>query len=306
MIARFLLFSMVLCCFSATADAQLIVPDITNSQLMLFDETDGSLIDASFINMTAQAGFPVNAVKVGREIWVSNQTNLTIHRFNFSGQYLGDVSGDLDYVRGMEVVGNKVYAVNAGQNTGHPERTGVAVIDVETATVESYFRTGSDANGFGFDVVAVDFKSRPALLIPDQSSTDEGLDDGEDIDLFDLDGNFLATFHDSDGVTGIDNPMQLVFGSDNSVLVAGFTGPLFGIFRYDPTGVATDFYLVPDTNVFGVFELQNGNILFTTFDGVFILDPSNPDIGNNVETVVSGIVAGFIEPFALPRLSLQQ
>lgn len=215
---------------------------------------------------------------------------------------MGDIAGELDYVRGMDIIGGKVYAANVGQNTGHPERNGVAVIDIATASVETIFATGSDGQGFGFDVLSYPYNAGSTvvplgstLLVPDQSSVDEGLEDGEDIDVFRTDAAFVDTFHDSDGVNGIDNPMQLVRTRWGTVLTAGFTGPLFGIFEYDRSGEEINFFFIPDTNVFGLYPLENGNILFSTFDGVFVLDPSNPDSQTNTEPIATGIVAAFIE-----------
>ncbi|NNM26378.1 MAG: hypothetical protein HKO59_10425 [Phycisphaerales bacterium] len=286
---------MAFVCLLVAAQAamgQLMIPDVTNARVMLVDEFDGSLLDDRFIDMSSLGGNPVNAVRVGEEIWVSNQTNRTIHRFDERGSYLGDVAGAMDYVRGFAVVGDRVFAANAGQVTGHPERTGVLVIDVATASVVDFFPIGSDGEGFGFDVLPFVQGNETRLLIPDQSSTDEGLDDGEDIDWFDLDGTFLGTFHDSDGVTGIDNPMQLVDTGEGTVVAAGFTGSLFGIFEYDPAGEQIDFALLPGTNVYGVSPLANGNMLFTTFEGVFVLDTARA----TVTSVVSDRWAGFIEP----------
>ena len=289
----------VFLCVATAGHTQLLVPDVSNGKIMLFDSVTGALMESSFIDTADQGGFPVNAVQIGVEIWLSNQTNETIHRYSTGGLYLGDVQGDMDYARGFTQVGDKVYAANVGTNTGHPERNGVAVIDVATATVESFFPTGSDDQGFGFDVLAYGPRANPRLLIPDQSSVDGGIDDGEDIDWFSTGGDFLRTFHDSDGVTGIDNPMQLSLTPRRTVLAAGFTGSLFGVFEYDRRGNEIAFYLIPDTNVFGVYELGNGKILFTTFDGVFILDPENPDTQSNVEAVVTGMWAGFIEPLRM-------
>lgn len=57
-------FSAVVICLgilgvAADTNAQLMIPDIMNSRVMLFDAFDGSLIDESFIDMSDQGGFPV-------------------------------------------------------------------------------------------------------------------------------------------------------------------------------------------------------------------------------------------------------
>lgn len=274
---------MLIAAFSTTASAQLLIPESSNDQVMLFDQFDGSLINPSFIDLSTQdAGTPINAVVAGGEIWVTDQIRDKVTRWSLDGTtYLGAITGAMDNIRGLEVVGSKAYISSSGTNNGAPGEA-VVIADIPTATLTGdWFHAGSEGSGDPFDVL--DFDGR--LLVND-------IDD-EDIDLFDYDGTFIQTFHDSDGINGIDFSEQMALSSDG-VLSAGFSSPA-GIYEYDNDGNQINYWDVGSGNR-GVYELGNGNILFTSGDGVFIL---NPDTGG-VTPSYEGVSARFIDPIPEP------
>lgn len=259
----------------------LMVVESSNDRVMLFDPFDGSLISDNFIDLASQgASTPINAVNVGSEIWVSDQLADSVFRYSLTGAHLGTISGGLDNIRGFEVVGNTVYMTNSGSNNGAPG-DGIITIDVPTATITGFFTAGSDGAGDPFDALSYG----GGLLINDIA--------GEDIDQFDLSGNFLSTFVDSDGVNGIDFPEQMNLNAAGNVLVAGFSSPA-GIYEYDSEGALVNFYNV-GTGVRGVWELGNGNIMFTDGSGVHILVPGTGE----VTTALDGVSGRFIE-FLVP------
>jgi hypothetical protein len=174
-------------------------------------------------------------------------------RFSLDGTtYLGDVTGGMDNIRGIELVGNEVWVSNAGTNGGAP---GDAVVRFDTTGAPLGFHVVNDP----FDVL----NYQGSVLIANIA--------GDDIDRHDTAGVFLNTFHLSDGVTGIDFPEQLALRSSNgNVLAAGFITPT-GIYEYDPTGVQVNFW--PTSGARGVLELQNGNILYTAGTNLSVLDP---------------------------------
>ncbi|MBK8914728.1 MAG: hypothetical protein IPM64_09060 [Phycisphaerales bacterium] len=94
---------------------------------------------------------------------------------------------------------------------------------------------------------------------------------GDDINRFSLSGSFLSTWHNSDGITGIDFPNQLYADANGDILAAGFTAP-FGIYRYDSTGVQLNYWTLP-TSPRGVHRLGNGRILWSGGTRVGVLDP---------------------------------
>ncbi|MBZ0171291.1 MAG: hypothetical protein K8E66_02830, partial [Phycisphaerales bacterium] len=176
----------------------LMVPESTNDRVMLFNSMDGSLITDNFIDLAPYgASTPINAIQVGNEIWVSDQLADSIFRFSQDGStHLGTISGGMDNIRGIEWVGNTVYVTNSGTGNGAPG-DGIVTIDAGSATINGFFVTGDSGAGDPFDVL--DYFGN--LLINDIS--------GEDIDTHGTNGAFMSTFHDSDGVNGIDFPEQM-------------------------------------------------------------------------------------------------
>lgn len=261
-----------------TGDCLLMVPDSTNDRVMLFDGADGSLITDNFIDMVPQgASTPINAVQVGSEIWVSDQIADSIFRYSLDGTtHLGTITGGMDNIRGFEVVGDTAYVSNAGTANGAPGQ-GIVTIDVPTQSINGFFASGDAGNGNPFDVLSY-FGN---LLINDI--------DGDDIDTFDTGGNFQSNFVDSDGVSGIDFPEQMTTTEFGNVLVGGFSSPS-GIYEYDNAGNMLNYYDVGES-VRGVYELDNGNIMFTSSSGVFVLDTAT----GAITTSIDGVSARFIE-----------
>lgn len=259
-------------------DCLLLVPDSTNDRVMVFDSTDGSLVNADFIDLTgAGASTPINAIQVGSEIWVSDQVADSVFRYSLDGStHLGTISGQMDNIRGMELLGDTVYVSNSGTGNG-AGGDGVVTIDVNTNSVNGFFVTGDNGDGDPFDVLAY-FGN---LLINDIS--------GEDIDTHDAAGNFLSEFHNSDGVSGIDFPEQMTLTTRGTIYAGGFSSPA-GIYEYDGSGNQIAYFDV-GTAVRGVHELANGNIMFTDGDGVHVLDPNTGVITDSI----TGVSARFVE-----------
>lgn len=276
----------------AQAGGVLMVPESSNDQVMTFDAFDGSLINMNFIDLTSQTGgarTPINAVPVGNEIWVTDQLNDNISRWSGAGAFLGHIGGAMDNIRGLHVNGNTAYVANSGSNNGAPGE-GVVTIDIGSQSISGSFTVGDDNSGDPFDII--DFGN--GLLINDI--------DGEDLELHDLAGAYLSNFHDSDGLTGIDFPQQMARGLTGSVLASGFSLPA-GIYEYDGNGNQINYYDV-GTGLRGIYQLGNGNIMFTDGAGVHIYDIGN----DSVSDVVTGVSARYIElipePASLSLLAL--
>lgn len=260
------------------ASAQIMIPDSTADQVMLFDSFDGSLLNSSFIDLTpVGAGTPINALQVGNEIWVSDQIADSIFRYSLDGTtHLGTISGGMDNIRGIEYVGNTVYVSNSGTANGAPGDA-VITIDVPTVTITGSFLVGPGGTGDPFDVLSYNGN----LLINDIA--------GENIELHGTGGAFLSTFHDSDGVSGIDFPEQMALSSVGTIFAAGFSDP-DGIYEYDASGNQLNYWAV-GSGARGVIELGNGNILFTDGSGVHVLDRNTGAITDSI----TGVSARFAE-----------
>lgn len=270
--------ALVVAVSAGVASAQIMIPDSTNDVVMLFDSFDGSLLNLNFIDLTPYgAGTPLNALQVGSEIWVSDQIADSIFRFSLDGStHMGTISGGMDNIRGIEYVGNTVYVSNSGTNNGAPGDA-VITIDVPSVSITGSFLVGPGGNGDPFDVLSYNGN----LLINDIA--------GENIELHGTDGAFMSTFHDSDGISGIDFSEQMAMTSAGTVLSAGFSDP-DGIYEYDSSGNQINYWAV-GSGARGVIELGNGNILFTDGGGVYVLDRAT----GGVTISVDGVSARYAE-----------
>jgi len=256
----------------------LAIPDSSNDRIMQFDPFDGSLINADFITDAGgdpfDFGTPKDVINVGNELWVSDQIEDSIYRFDLAGNFLSTITGGLDNIRGMAFANDTIYVSNSGDNNGAPG--------------ESLVMFDTDGNNMGSFPVEDPFDALEYggnLLVSDI--------DNEAINRYAFDGTFLGVFHDSDGTTGIDFPQQLVARENDNVFAAGFSTPS-GLYEYDPSGNQINFFDAVD-GLRGIFELGNGNLLVTNGGGVWTLDPDT-NTAVNVFDDASAQYIGFVVP----------
>jgi hypothetical protein len=259
-----LLFAAASLTFAAPTLAQyLMVPDRLGNRVLLLDGVTGDVVNADFIpdgRPTYVIESPRAAIQVGNQIWLSDEGSRAIHRFTagLTPQYIATIPGPFSLIRGINVVGDHVYAVHSGTSNGAPGNVllmydfgGNQVNQVSLGTMNTY------------DVVPF----QGGLLI--SSIT------GDNIERFTAGGDYVGVFHDSDGVTGIDLPNQMKVVSDG-VWAAGFSDPS-GVYKYDLAGVQT-VYLPVSTTAVGVHPLPDGKMLvvqtLTTDGGIYRWDPS--------------------------------
>jgi hypothetical protein len=97
---------------------------------------------------------------------------------------------------------------------------------------------------------------------------------------FDLNGAFLGQW----GGTTIRFPQQIVRRRSNgNLLVAGFSPPA-GVYEFDDSGNSGG-VLRGRQRPRGVYELQNGLIMFTDGAGVKVFDPNASNPANTVRTI---------------------
>ena len=80
----------------AKAQSFMMVPDSVSDRILLFDPVNGSLVNDSFIDGAGLFSTPVNAVQVDKEIWVSDQIEDALFRYDLQGNYLGVVNDNDD------------------------------------------------------------------------------------------------------------------------------------------------------------------------------------------------------------------
>jgi hypothetical protein len=266
--------SLLICAAAAlgsTASAQvLMIPDSSADKISLYSAVDGSLVNADFIldsgGVLYDFSTPKDAIQVGNEIWVFDQLSDQIIRFDTSGAHVATIlpaTGMVDNMRGGCFANNTIYVSNDGSANG---ATADSVTMFDTAGTRLGAVSIAAQNTSPFDVTEYNGE----LLVSEFTSTNE-------TSRYDYSVGYLGLFHASNGSSGIDSAEQISVASNGDVLIAGFSSPI-GIYRYDSTGAQIAYYATGTSGCRGVYELQNGLILFTDGAGVKTYDPATAAI----------------------------
>ncbi len=252
----------------------LMVCNHTTRSVALVNSVIGYVMEDNFIPFSYYgfSGTPGDAINVWRQIWVTDTTTHTIHRFdadiNYPPAYLTDVfTGPVDQLRGMEYVKENftVYVAHSGTNFAAPGDR-VLMFDLTGQPVGSFPATNPT------DIMWS--PERGELLIT--NATDDT------IDRYSLSGQFLGHLVDSDGISSIDRPMQMSRNHHSGeVIVAGADAPA-GLYNFDLTGDQTAFYPQNVGHPTGIMELDNelkhGLWLFTTENGLYSYWTDNDEL----------------------------
>ena len=114
----------------------------------------------------------------------------------------------------------------------------------------------------------------------------------DDLEFYDSFGNYVSTFHNSDGTTGIDFPQQMYARRNGNLLAAGFSTPA-GIFEYSPLGVDLGVVAGAGSGTRGILELDNGQLMWTSGSGFFV--------GSNTIFATSGQYLTFVDLSTIPE-----
>jgi hypothetical protein len=287
---------------AATAQDFLLGVDTNANRIVKLDPNSGAIVNGSFIvdaNSTTTYDFQTlrAAVQVGEQIWVSDQSpNINaIYRFDLGGSFLGRIGGNvagggLSNVRGMRVIGNTVYVVNAGTANGAP---GPAILQFDFAgnATGSFSTAVAGIGASPWDVVAYNGN----LLVSD--GTSRGLQ------LFSMSGTHLGAFTP----TQINNiPQQMFVRANGNVLMSANgstpTGS-FGLYELGSNGsVLRQWTGTPGLGVRGVYELPDGRLLISEAGGASAtrglgtIDPSGPANSGNFSLIVGNWNGGWISP----------
>jgi len=268
---------------AATAQAQFVMmPDSTNNRLVLFDKFNGSVVNPNYFPLAG--GTPIHAMQVGNEIWVSEQVGDRVSRWSLTGTPLGQMgTAGLDNIRGMEQIGNTVFVTNAGTANGAP---GAAILKFDTAgNPGGFFLTPNASSPFAI------LAHQGGMLVASANAND-------DIHRYTLAGTSAGTFHNS---TSLNFAEQMAVAINGDILVAGFSSN--NVVRLDPnTGALLGQFTASGAR--GVYQLGNGNILWTNGNGAFIYDVST-QISTQVYTGGGRFLDDVIpEPASLALLAL--
>lgn len=243
----------------STASGQfLMMPDSTNNRLVLFSPADGSVVNTNYFPLAG--GTPIHAMQVGNEIWISEQIGDRVSRWSLTGTPLGAITGGLDNIRGMGLIGGTVYVTNAGTANGAP---GAAVVTFDTAgSPLGSFATPNASSPFGI------LANGGGMLVSSSNAND-------DIHRYSLAGSALGTFHNS---ASLNFAEQMNYAANGDVLTAGFSSN--NVVRLDSTtGALISTFTASGAR--GVYQLGNGNIMWTSGAGAFVFDV-NTGLNTNV------------------------
>ena len=240
----------------ATSAQVLVTTDANTDKVVAFSPVDGSLLGTSVLDIPNLVQWA--ALEVNGEIWLGEQLGDRIVRYDRCGNVLGSMGptfpgGGLDNIRGMTLIGGLVYVCNDGSGNG--------------ATPDSL--VCFDTTGNWVQTLPLAFSPSPFCVLPWQGDIlVSSSSAGDDVHRYTLAGTSVGTFHDS---TGLDFANQLSLASDGNVWCCPLTSS--SVVKLDATtGAIVQSF--PGGSGRGVYELQNGNVLWTSTSGVRVYDTS--------------------------------
>ena len=256
----------------------LLIPDSFRENIWAFSPVDGALISNDYVPDNGLMSQAICAIgSPSGTILVSDELLDRVIEITPTGQLIRIVIGPkdgLDGPFGIEVRDGAVYVCSRVQQR-------IWKVVLATREISIWW----DATGIAGprDIV---FRANDAIV------TDS---DGDDLERVSLDGQWLGTWVDSDGVSQFDFPQQLQRLAMGDILVANFSDPR-GLWRYDGefaflNGVASPTFTSPR----GVYELETGEWLYAGGTRVMAVNPKT-----YIErTIVNDLGASFrfIEPF---------
>jgi DNA-binding beta-propeller fold protein YncE len=259
---------------SAASAQYLLIPESSNDTVGMYDPYDGTylgdLIDGADLFTT-----PINAL-LGPDgyIYVTDQVADSVFRFDTDGNYVDTFVSGYNNIRGADFYGDHLF-VTSGDDY-------VAEFDAAGNFVGNFIQDGSDP----FDIYFLD--DGRSLL-----ANIQGTDD--DVRLYEADGMSHSSLF------SIAFPEQIQYmPSTGHYLNISFSDSV--VSEFDLDGAIYNQWAFPGGR--GVYELGNGDLLLTSGNGVFSLDPSS----GALEEIRGGISARFIElvpaPGVLPLLAL--
>jgi len=237
---------------SAHASAFLMMPDSINNRLVLFDTFNGTVVNSNYFALAG--GTPFAAIQAGNEIWVSEQVGDRVSRWSLSGTFLGQFgggpAGGLDNVRGIAVINDVLHVTNAGTANSAP---GASIVRFDSGGTNLGFLPMTNSPS-PFDVI--DFGG--GLLVSSSSAND-------DIHRYTYAGGSNGTFYNDAALAFVE---QLHVTSAGDVLAAGFSSN--NVVRLSSAGTILSQFSAASAR--GVWELGNGNIMWTNSAGAFVYD----------------------------------
>ncbi|MEZ6242338.1 MAG: GC-type dockerin domain-anchored protein [Phycisphaerales bacterium] len=253
----------------------LLVPDKGAGRLMLFDASNGRVVDPdSIVPPSGTLAGPVEAIQVGDEVWVSQPGQDIIRRFSMNGDVIATLQGPfavpLDRPTGMATDGSTILVTNffIAKHTSASWITRLSTSGANLGTFDAFSDAAMTDVLFKGGVFYVALQSDQTI----ERVTSTGVHQG------------IFGRLDQDGVFTV--PAQIAPAADGGLLVACNRG----IVHLDAGGALVE-RLLPDRSIVGVAALDDGRILFTDSFGVYRLEP-----GGGVVTLMAGPNSGYVSP----------
>lgn len=233
--------------------AQEVILAIQSPNVVLLDVETGNIVNPTFFEIQ-NPGTPKDILQVGDEIWISHQIGDRIDRYDLEGNFLSSVSGGMDNIKGMGLINNsEVWVTNAGTNNGAPGNA-IVRFDLEGNNL-GFFSTPESS----FDVIDNGAGEVYISYINSMSH----------IERRDYNGNVLGNVVEPDVLNFV---QQIQITASGDLLVGAFSSPS-GVYIFDiATGNQLEYWV--QSGVRGVFETDNGSILWTSSSGIHRIDPS--------------------------------
>ncbi len=255
----------------------LIIPDSTNKRLMAFDPVTGDVVALDLITLDPDAtGTPIHAILgPSNTFLVSDQTRNVVHQYDVNGSYLGifapaggENAAVMQNIRGIALRpnGNLLVSVGGGTNAN-----AIAEFDQAGNYLGNFVGNGSGGLNSPFDVYE---RYGTDWLVSSINSNQ--------ILSYELEsGSFIGEFAPVNSF-----PQQHYEIPDGgNVLVGNFSGTQVGVVELTTDGELVGVYRPGTMSGFrGVHDLDDGHILATSTDGVFVIDRD----GNLIDTKYSG------------------
>ncbi|GEM_PF-538523 len=258
--------------------------------VLLLNAETGEIENSQFIDLTAlDTGTPKGICQVGEEIWITDQIDDLILRFDLAGNYLSTITGNMDNIKGLDVVNNnEVWVTNDGSGNGAP---GTAIVRFDFDG--NYLGNFTTNNNTSFDILD---NGNGEVFI-------SYIDGGSPIERRDYSGNFIDYVVESGH---LNFAQQMWLKEDGNLLVANFSSPS-GVYLFETSsGTEISSWSLPDVR--GVIETNDGNFLYTNSNGIYKMD-----LTTSTSTLLSGGSAQFFtllnpdetSPCSTPTLNIE-
>ena len=235
----------------ATPTDLLLIPDSgpTLGRIWAFSAADGSLVSNAFIPGDARLVQPIQVVDSGvGTILITDEVVKAVYEYSPAGVYLRTLASGLDGAFGICMKNGFAYVTSGFSNNLGGKIYQIA-LDGSAPVVFS------DWAGIG----------DPRGIIPYGDGFMVGNSTDDDLELVAVTGSVNPVpFFDSDGISSINFPQQLVDLGSGNVMAAGFSAP-WGIYLFDSAGLNYASYRAPEVflSCRGTTLLDSGEYLYT-------------------------------------------